>query len=361
MQGRFLSVIAAIVAIGAAGLSAAHAGRIEAVPGKEYRLTKRHGPWMIMVATLYEPPKEVRKEGISYEEAAQRLVYELRTKGIPAYTFRQGDVVEKIETVDRLGRPQERVVRQQRRSISVIAGNYPSIDDPVAQKTLAYIKAYRPRSWRNDARYRSTPGRPGPLSGAFLTINPLLSPEEVAERSRDPLLVRLNADEPFSVLNAKGKYSLVVASFYGKTITTLPDGQATGDVRQFEESLGQTLDEAARRARTLVRLLRTGRYRSSDTFGDLGQPDFVGKPIEAYVFHDRFQSVVTVGSFDSPDDPRIRELYEKFRAKVRKHAQTGQDVLTAEFVRSLGDPRRKTPPETFLFDPQPQLMKIPRL
>ncbi len=259
------------------------------------------------------------------------------------------------------GRPQERVVRQQRRSVSVIAGNYPSVDDPIAQKTLAYIKAYRPRSWRDDARYRSTPGRPGPLSGAFLTINPLLTPDEVAERTHDPLLVRLNADEPFSVLSIQGKYSLVVASFYGKTITTLPDGRATGDVRRFEETLGQTLDEAARQARALVRLLRTGRYRSSDTFGDLGQPDFVGQPIEAYVFHDRFQSVVTVGSFDSPDDPRIRQLYEKFRAKVRKHAQTGQDVLTAEFVRSLGDPRRKIPPETFLFDPQPQLMKVPRL
>ncbi|RMG32333.1 MAG: hypothetical protein D6725_17775 [Planctomycetota bacterium] len=361
MQGRILSALAMGIVVGGWWAGPVLAAGIEAVPGKEYRLTKRHGPWMIMVCTLYEPPKEVRKEGISYLEAAQRLVYELRKRGIPAYTFRQGDVVKKIETVDRLGRPQERIVREQRRSISVIAGNYPSVDDPVAQKTLAYIKSYRPRSWADDARYRSTPGRPGPLSGAFLTINPLLTPDEVAERARDPLLVRLNADEPFSILNAKGRYSLVVASFYGKTITTLPDGRATGDLDRFEKTLGQTLDEAARRARALVRLLRTGRYRSTDTFGDVGQPDFVGRPIEAYVFHDRYQSVVTVGSFDSPNDPRIRELYEKFRAKVRKHAQTGQDVLTAEFVRSLGDPRRKIPPETFLFDPQPQLMKVPRL
>ena len=36
---------------------------VEAVRGKRYRLTKRHGPWMIMVADIRDVPPELRKEG----------------------------------------------------------------------------------------------------------------------------------------------------------------------------------------------------------------------------------------------------------------------------------------------------------
>ena len=62
---------------------------IEAIRGKEYKLTKRHGPWMIMVASFKEPPDVRRTEGMTPKEAADELVYELRKKGIPAYTFSQ--------------------------------------------------------------------------------------------------------------------------------------------------------------------------------------------------------------------------------------------------------------------------------
>ena len=41
------------------------AGHIEAVRGKQYGLTKRHGPWMIMVASFNNPPEYERTEGMS--------------------------------------------------------------------------------------------------------------------------------------------------------------------------------------------------------------------------------------------------------------------------------------------------------
>jgi hypothetical protein len=42
----------------------AHA-RIEAEKGKKYKLTKRHGPWMIMVASLRDIPESRRSKGSS--------------------------------------------------------------------------------------------------------------------------------------------------------------------------------------------------------------------------------------------------------------------------------------------------------
>jgi hypothetical protein len=61
---------------------------VEAVRGKKYPLTKKHGPWMIMVASIRDVEEDRRvKDGLSAEEAADELVYQLRQLGIPAYTY----------------------------------------------------------------------------------------------------------------------------------------------------------------------------------------------------------------------------------------------------------------------------------
>ena len=78
--------------------------KIEAVKGKKYEITKRHGPWMVMVASLKDVPEDQRKElenGLSAQEAADQLVYELRKRGIPAYTYKTDDIIDHIEMADR--------------------------------------------------------------------------------------------------------------------------------------------------------------------------------------------------------------------------------------------------------------------
>ena len=65
----------------------AHA--IENVRGKQYQLTPKHGPWMIMVTSFRNVPEDQKSEGMTAEQAAEELVFELRSKGIPAYTFSQ--------------------------------------------------------------------------------------------------------------------------------------------------------------------------------------------------------------------------------------------------------------------------------
>jgi len=329
------------------------AARIEAIKGKQYRLTKQHGPWMIMVASLHS---RAGKQPTA-AEAADDLVYELRRKGIPAYTYNQRQAVDTIDTVDRHGRQRQRVYTAQQDRVCVIAGNYPGVQDRIAQKTLEYIKIFSPKSWEQHGIYRKTPGRPGPLSGAFLTINPLLSPEEVAKRKQDSLLLRLNTGSEYSLLDNPGKFTLVVATFQGKSTTKIGNQNFQEAEQSFK--IGNTLDEAAEDAQQLVRLLHSERLSQLVSSNILHLLN--GRGFEAYLFHDRYRSIVSVGSFESPRDPRIAELTRLFGAKVRQNRETGQNVLTGEIIAIPGKKPGDPPAKTFLFDPYPRLMPVPKL
>jgi hypothetical protein len=358
-----LPLLLGLAALIAASLSVdLRAAKIDAVRGKEYRLTKAHGPWMVLVATFREPPKEARTEGMSPDEAADELVYELRAKGIPAYTLSQGEVVDEIPTIDRRGQNRVRHIKSQQKCISVLAGNYDGTDEPAddartAQKTLAYVKKFHPqflhgeeqkkgflRKLKNGGVYRVTPGRPGPLSGAFLTVNPLLTPEEARLKRRNPLLLKLNAGNEFSLNENKGKFTLVVASFEGKSVMQVANTKWENADQKFTVS-PDNLDEAGFRAWELCKALRQHERK-----------------YDAWVWHDKYSSIVTVGSFDSPNDPRAAELIKLFGAKMKPHPQTGQDVLVAESLTiPFKLPPGKMPDKSWMFDPQPKLIEVPRL
>ena len=342
------------------------ASKIEAVKGKRYALTKEHGPWMIMVATFTEPPPERRSEGMTPDEAADELVWELRKKGIPAYTFKQEDVLDTLSTQDQLLRERNAVYFAQRGGVCVIAGNYSSAEDDVAQKTLDYIKRFHPEFLReedpaaprvngqtnapvkrlkNGGIFRITPGQPGPLSGAFLTINPLLTPEEAQRRKKDPLLVKLNYGAQYSLAENPGRYTVVVATFTGKTLTTVENGRFQQVAAQFDAGTGSDLDRAAVDATELAQHLRSQNQ-------------------EAWVWHDRFASMVAIGSFDDPNDPRIRKIVEKYMAKMKPDPDTGKHVLSVEYAlipHPDCTPENLIPPRTWAFDPTPRLIEVPRL
>ena len=283
-----------------------HAARIEAVEGKVYTLTKQHGPWMIMVASFHLSGNAEQEEGKSPEEAANELVLELRQRGIPAYVYAIETGGDTVATRDRAGRPVQRTVRRSR-SIGVLAGNYPGIDDDTAQQSLRWIKAYDPECLKAGVVFQPTEQRPTPLAAAFLTINPMLTPEEVAQQRVDPLLVRLNSGERFSLMESDGAYTLVVARFSGKTVTQGfgAFGRPTADDSEWDNDL----DDAAEQARSLAEALRRE------------------ENVEAFVWHDRYESIVTVGGFSSPQDPRIAALQQRFGAA----AETNDVLLATNF------------------------------
>ena len=120
------------------------ADAIDAVRGRQYQITKRHGPWMILVCTFHAPPKDRRSEGMTPSEAADELVFELRKHGIPAYAFQQKDSFDAVDTRDRVGR-MKRSFTAFHGGIAVLAGNYPSASDSLAQATLKYVKKFQPK------------------------------------------------------------------------------------------------------------------------------------------------------------------------------------------------------------------------
>jgi hypothetical protein len=329
---------------------------------------------MIMVANFRPVEEEYRsKEGLTPQEAADELVYELRSKGIPAYTCSQDAIRNRVGGDELAPDPGGRVFKYRTHDdgITVLAGNYPDLEDPVAQKTLAYIKKYHPKFMRKVEKqgtfvnklesgglYRKTPGRPEPLSGAFLTINPALTPDEAQKKKGNPLLIKLNGGAEYSLLENPGEYTLVVASFEGKSITlnnaarlsTASGGavalSSASKLEAIKESFknSDALDQAAVNAWELAKALRETR----------------GVP--AYVWHDQYRSVVTVGSFKSQQDPRIPGMAQQFGAKVQEHPDTKQQILTAEAVTIPKEVKPGTrPTKSWILDPQPTLMKVPSL
>ena len=334
------------------------ADKIEAIKGKKYVLGKQHGPWMIMVASLAEPPPEFRIDGPTKEQAADDLVYELRKKNIPAYVYEQKEEIQPLSTINRGGKSVRREVRSKDHRICVVAGNYQTSEDTLAQKTMSWIKTFNPKELSDHAVFHPTPGRPSVLSGAFLTINPMLSADEIAQRKIDPLLLQLNVGRKYSLLGKPEKFTLVVASFRGKA-------QLVSKPSDNDFEIGKSLDEAGHNSEILCHALRERNLH-------------LGRQYEAYVWHERERSLVCVGAFNSDKDPTVAQTYGLFAECKQKHPQTQLDVM---MPRSLLVPepdekkwifpkltkavsRNRTvdplPKHTFAFDPKPQLLLVPK-
>ena len=358
-----ISLLAILIALGTEAATPVEAGPIEAIRGKSYPLTSKHGPWMIKVVTLFEEPEHQELP------IANELVYQLRKKGIPAYTHRQSEESENIESVDRQGRTRNKKMTSHRGMVAVLAGNYQAPEDKVPQQTLKYIKdrkTFNPEmvvTWKG----KDTPV-PLQISKAFLVKNPLLAADEPANRYRDPLVLKLNSGQDHSLFENKGKYTVVVASFFGKSKVVQAKFQEFENM--FSDRSKVSLDKAAQESWNLMTTLRK-----------MG--------IEAYVFHDRYKSIVTVGSFNSAKDPEITKLVVKFRAKEERDPKTGKTMLLAVNLQIdrnglpwlLDDPlhppvrqqmkvdksktvdRKQQPTGPFngwLMDPEPQLMEVPK-
>jgi hypothetical protein len=290
--------------------------RVEADADKSYRLGEENGPWMIMACSF---------SGEHAEEQAHDLVLELRKRyKLEAYSYqKQFDLGDRVTGlgVDPYGDP--RKMHYQRGSefeeVAVLVGNYPAVDDPEAQETLKKLKHYRPRcleldpsrpTARNLASWRlfwkqSDPEKQkkGPMGQAMITPNPLLPQTYFDNPGVDPLVLEANDGVKHCLLDCPGKYSVQVATFRGRTVL---DQQEIAAIRAGEKQMKSQLAEATLKAHKLTEALRQKGY-------------------EAYEFHDRYASIVTVGSFDwvtqqgaegrARLNPEIQKLIDRFGPK----------------------------------------------
>jgi hypothetical protein len=300
---RHLAVVAVVFGGWSAGAFAAPPwaklltfDRVEADPDKSYPLSEDNGPWMIVACSF---------SGEGAEEQARELVYELRKRyKLPAYSckaafqfgFTQG------RGLDQYGAPlQMRYRIDDIDEIAVLVGNYAAVDDQEAQETLRKLKFTFPKCLEVDERQQTNQSlagwrmaqkrlqeaigsekkQKGPMGHAFVTTNPLLPAEFFADPGIDPLVLEMNKDVEHSLLDCPGKYTVQVATFKGNVLIQPEEIEAVESGGEVKSQLA----EAAEKAHLLTEALRV-------------------KGWEAYEFHDRYASIVTVGSFDSVGTPR---------------------------------------------------------
>lgn len=322
------------------------AAQVEYDARKSYTLHDGNGPWMILAATF---------SGEGGADQARLLVKELRTRfNLQAYVHRQ--VYDFSETVEGKGFARESRSPLKMRyykngkseQYAVLVGNFDSVDNPEVQQTLNKIKYARPQTLKIDkdkgtrqqlAIMRTVqrlispdPNRKkmGPMSAAFVTRNPILPKEFFAPKGMDSFVYNLNKDNQFSLLKNPKPFTVRVASFRGTSTMNIGLGQQKG--------VSNKLVEAAEKAHLLVEALRR-------------------KGVEAYEFHDRHESIVTIGGFDRIGDkmpngqiellPGIHRIMTAYGA-TKKRQQNGQIGMYPKALKGI------------IFDVQPWPVEVPR-
>ena len=319
----------------------------EPVPKGDSTLTQDNGPWMIMAASF---------QGDGAEQQAQDLAQEFRQKQhLPAFVHDQtfdfsGE--NPGRGMDNYGAPVRRRYQHEKvHEFAVLVGNFPKIDDPEAQKTLERVKTVQSDVFKLDSdeapssldQVRQASNamlekvgkqkQRGPMGTAFMTHNPLLPKEYFVPKGVDDFVAKMNKAVDHSLLDCPGKYTVQVATFRGKTVlqtnSKLPDSPAAFSW-PWQKDKSDALAEAAEDAHLLAEELRAHGF-------------------DAYEFHDRTESIVSVGSFNEVGQrgadgqiaatPQVQKIIETFSAAYDTPAdpisKVGNDASTQRRVEEI--------------------------
>jgi hypothetical protein len=241
--------------------------------------------------------------------------------------------------------------------IAVLVGDYPSVDDADAQKVLKKLKYAQPESLdvspdesnqalaayrtlqvaAKKALFPKANDSRGPMGSAFVVTNPLLPSEYFVPKGVDKLVVEMNQRVPHSLLDCPAPYTVKVATFTGHAVILDQKRQDAIDRGQMPKSY---LEDAAKSAHLLTEALRRKNY-------------------EAYEFHDRSSSIVTVGSFSSVGTQR-----RDGKIEINPAIHTIMRTFGVETVVEPGKPTQIGKPKklnNIPFDVQPVPVEVPRM
>jgi hypothetical protein len=138
-----------------------------------------------------------------------------------------------------------------------------------------------------------------PLSRSLVVPNPTAPPEREERPKVDPAWKELNASESYSLLKNSKAWTLVVKEYAGPAKLQQQGMPASflGKGSQPDYKPGEAMRAAGLQAHALAEFLRNKQ---------------IG--FDAYVLHTRFSSIVTVGAFDSPDDPEIQRTKRRLES-----------------------------------------------
>ena len=268
--------------------------KVEADPRKAYALTETEGPYLIFVTSFFGP---------TAPQDAHSLVLELRKSfKWHAYVFEktfEHDASKDFGHMRSSGpRAKPKYLNPGRGTeYAVVIGNFPSLEDRQFKKTLEDVRKCQPSSLKNKA-----PGTTYSLS--FGLANPLLAQVGTV----DPFVKSFNEERPFSLLRNPYRYTVQIATFTPRAymkpdeIKAIEEGKRSFSNRQVSD-----LEMGEQAAAKLCQTLRK-------------------QGVEAYEFHDRYSSIVTVGGFDQhtplmldgrgSTNPQVQRTIERFQARM---------------------------------------------
>ena len=302
---------------------------------KDIEVTPEAGQWMIFVMA-YTGPKA--------PEMARKFVGELRGHyKLNAYVFNYGaeekrkeyERVQKIrqEQIDALEKaglkadvpirvPAIRIDEQ----TGVLVGGYKSFDE--AAIALKQIKKLDPEGLKGKVELDSKTvteyekGKPiesakivnqeqvlvNPFLKAFPARNPATPKEQPASTSEEDLreMRKVNSGEPFSLLQCKKPYTLVIKQYNMQHKTVGNVKEATGFMERFTSGFSlrnkEWEDIAAHNAHNLAEALRKSGLQ------------------ETYVLHVKHSSYVTVGAFSALGDPQMTSMQNYLETRFKMDA-----------------------------------------
>jgi hypothetical protein len=351
-------------------------------------LKPEHGPWLIFAASF---------EGPQAKDKAEALAQDLqRDQGLPTFIMnKKFDFTELMYGSGIREDGRQKVMKYRDRKVvesyAVLVGEFDSTESPTLKSTLETVKTAKPKSlmspgaepekqdassvrgFRNMLRSSVKDKEPGPLETAFVTRNPLLPLDFFQAPEMEKFVYDLNRDPGYnenSLLDCKGKYTVRVLTFRGDDQFISWGRNSPGDGKQDDPDKPSALEVAAEKAYLATKALR-------------------GVGIEAYQFHDRTHSIVTIGSFETLGtadannqfqySPEIQKVLAKFgpSSNTRDTSEFGVNFGPAVQPRLLFDvvPQSQIPELTkgsrkeqldyfqklsFGFDIRPTPMAVPR-
>jgi hypothetical protein len=270
-------------------------------------LSPEAGNWLICCASY---------TGADAAELARQCALIIRTRdNLPAYVINYGEQERKkreaeIEQELKLN-PDARMPRRGAKipdQCAVVIGGYQTID--AARASLDKVKKLNAPELKvaegkvnSDvvSLYVPVPGKGveirremvNPFTRSFVTRNPTIPNNLPPPPKFDPFIKKLNAEESYSLLRTNKKWTLLVKEYRGATMVQSTPGGAN-QAGGFLEKIGfsknsDTLNACALQARETARVLRRLEF-------------------DAYVLHTKTTSMVTIGSFDREDDPKMQQV-----------------------------------------------------
>jgi hypothetical protein len=324
-------------------------------PNQDIAVRPECGPWMICVHTYTGPdaPKEARAMVMELRNNPQYRLY--------AYVFTKG-IEERKAELKRIAKAKEDVYKQlasipnlppdtqisvPKISIPIIHSNLElqcavlvgGYKDPDSAKQalndLRKLDAPDPKKVKLDTQFVVDVDKNGqaerkdrflnPFAFAYPGPNPCIhaKPGNVSNAEELALLKKLNADEPNSLFKCPKKFTLVVKTFDVPSSIQLASGNKS--VMDTKTKLPEGFDAASLKAQSVAVMLRK-------------------EKIEAYVLHTKYMSIVSVGGYDAPDDPRLVRDQERLPQFMNKALEKTLGQKTAESIKLL---------------PRPAIMSVP--